>query len=92
MGIWRTSKIDTVWANICKCEGEAFYTVRNIQYSYAVKDNYILINNDSRRKITRAAIEKALCIEDPKPSKIQKANIWGPSYVFGIITDSRIAR
>ena len=81
---------EKVWANICKCKGATFYTVRNIEYTYVVKDNYILINNDSRRRIGKDAVEKAFRIENPTPSKILKENIWGPSYVCGIITDSRI--
>ena len=90
MSFWKSNQIDKVWANICKCEGETFYTVKNIGYTYVVKDNCILINNDLRRKIRKDAIEKALRLENPKPSKIQKENIWGPSYVYGIISDSRI--
>ena len=90
MSFWKSSQIDKVWANICKYEGETFYTVRDIGYTYVVKDNCILINNDSRRKIRKDAIEKALRIENPSPSIIQKENIWGPSYVFGIISDNRI--
>ena len=83
--------INTVWNNICKYEGETFITkARKISYTYTVKDGYILINNDKRRKITKAALEKALTINDPTPSKIQRENIWGQSYVCGIITDSRI--
>ena len=87
MSLWKTNKIEKVWANICKYEGEVFYTVTNIEYNYTVKDNYILINNDPRRRITRAYFEKALEIENPTPSKI---NLRGQSYIYGIITDSRI--
>ena len=90
MSFWKKNNIDTVWANICKCEGEIFLTVRRVEYTYTVKDNYILINNDTRRRITKDAIERALTIENPTPSKILRENIWGPSYVYGIITDSRI--
>ena len=50
-------------------------------------NNYILINNDPRRRITKASFEKALEIENPTPSKI---NLRGQSYIYGIITDSRI--
>ena len=60
MSFWKKKNIDVVWANICKYEGEAFFTVTNVEYNYVVKDNYILINNDPRRKITKAYIEKAL--------------------------------
>ena len=83
--------INSVWNNICKCEGETFITkARKKSYTYTVINDYILINNDKRRKISKAALEKALTINDPTPSKIQRENIWGQSYVCGIITDSRI--
>ena len=87
MGIWKTKSIDKVWANICKHEGETFYTVTNIEYRSVFKDDCILINNDPRRRITKASFEKALEIENPTPSKI---NLRGQSYIYGIITDSRI--
>ena len=90
MSFWKINKIDKVWANICQHEGEVFYTTRKIEYKYVVEENCILINNDPRRKIKKCAIEKALIIENPSPSKIQRENIWGPSYVYGIITDGRI--
>ena len=53
-------------------------------------DNYLLINDDKRRKITKDSLITALTITNPTPSKIQRENIWGPSYVYGIITDKRI--
>ena len=91
MNLWKSNKIDRVWGNICKSEGETFFTIsRKTPYTYVVKDNYILVNNDIRRKITKAALEKALTLINPTPSKIQKEKIWGPSYVCGIITDIRI--
>jgi hypothetical protein len=61
-----------------------------IAYSYVVKDNYILINNDLRRKITKINLAKALEIQNVTCAKIGNAGIWGPSYIYGIITDSRI--
>ena len=90
MSFLNTRKIDKVWANICKHEGEIFHTTTNIEYTYVIKDNYILINNDSRRKITKTNLSKALEIQNPTCSKIRNAGIWAPSYIYGIITDSRI--
>jgi len=90
MSFWTSNSIDKVWANICKHEGNVFHTVKSKEYTYVVKDNYILINNDSRRKITRTNLAKALKIQNPTCYKIGNAGIWGPSYVYGIITDSRI--
>jgi len=87
MALWNVNKIDRVWNNILKYEGEPFYTVTNIEYRYVVKDNYILVNDDPRRRISKANFEKALKIVNPTPSKI---NLRGQSYIYGIITDSRI--
>lgn len=87
MAFWNEKKIDRVWNNILKHEGEAFYTITKIEYRYVVKDNYILVNDDPRRRITKANLEKALEIVNPTPSKI---NLRGQSYIYGIITDSRI--
>ena len=84
------NKIEDVWSNIRKHEGKFFYTIRKVKYTYTVISDYLLINNDTRRKIKKSSIEKSLNIENPTPSKIQKENIWGPSYICGIITDSRI--
>ena len=83
----KIKNIEKIWGNICKHEGEAFYTKTNIEYIYVVNDNYILINNDPRRRITRITLAKALEIENPTPSKI---NMRCQSYIYGIITDHRI--
>ena len=90
MRLYKVINIDQVWDNICKHEGDTFSTVRNIPFGYVVYDDYILINNDKKRKISKSALNKALNINEPTPSKILKEGIWGPSYVYGIITDHRI--
>ena len=90
MNLGTSNKIDKVWANICKHEGDVFHTATNIEYNYVVKENYILINNDYRRKITKTNLSKALEIQNPTCAKIGNAGIWGPSYVYGIISDYRI--
>lgn len=43
-----------------------------------------------KKSISKEALEKALSIENPTRSKIEEEGIWGPSYVYGIITDKRI--
>ena len=82
--------IETIWNNIKLHKGETFKTVRGIEYTYVVVEDYILINDDKKRRITRDAIKTAITIKNPSPSKIQEEGIWGPSYVYGIITDKRI--
>ena len=89
MSLCKSNNIDKVWANICKHEGEVFYTSkRKTPYTYVIKDEYIVINNNLRRgRITKEMLEIALMIKNPTPSKIGG---WAPSYICGIITDYRI--
>ena len=82
--------IDTIWNNIKYHESETFKTVRGVEYQYAVYNDYILVNDDKKRRITKDDVRKTLSIVNPTPSKIQKAGIWGHSYIYGIITDDRI--
>ena len=82
--------IETIWNNIKSNEGEIFRTIRGVEYTYVVVEDYILINNDKKRRITKDSIKTAITINNPSSSKIQKQGIWGPSYVWGIITDKRI--
>ena len=81
---------ELMWNNIRMCESEVFNTVRGIAYTYVVYNDYILINDDKKRRINKDSIRRAILIENPTPSKINRENIWGPSYVYGIITDRRI--
>ena len=89
MSFLKATNIDRVWANICKYEGEIFFTQkRKTPYTYMIKNDYIVINNNTRRgRITKEMLKSALLIEDPTPSKIGG---WAPSYICGIITDYRI--
>ena len=70
----------TVWENVVKHQGEKFYTKTGISYTYVVREDYILVNNDRRRKITKEMLERAALIENPLPAKLQQENIGGPSY------------
>ena len=88
MSLWKPNNIDKVWANICKHEGDVFYTVTNKEIKYVVKDNYIIVVSiPSRERIPKTNFEKALEMNVSKPSEI---NLRGQSYIYGIITDSRI--
>ena len=87
MSLLKSNNIDKVWANICKHEGDTFHTVRNKEYTYIVDDNYIIISIPSQTRITKTYFEKALEMNVSKPSEI---NLRGQSYIYGIITDSRI--
>ena len=81
---------DAIWKNIKYYEGQVFKTIRGVEYKYTLHNDYILINDDKKRKIKKDAFKISVTIENPTPSKIQNEGIWGPSYVYGIITDERI--
>ena len=82
--------IQKIWNNIKLCEGETFKNIKGREYKYVVYSDFVLINDDVKCKITKNSFEKAMLIDNPSPSKIQAEGIWGPSYVYGIITDKRI--
>lgn len=63
---------DAIWNNIRHCEGETFKTVRGVEFQYVVYNDYILINDDKKRKITKDAVKKTLFIVIPLPPKFRK--------------------
>ena len=52
--------IEKIWNNICRHEGEPFYTITNKEYDYVVKDDYILVKSDSRKKLQKLISKKLL--------------------------------
>ena len=54
--------IEKVWNNIKSHEGETFRTVRGIEFTYVVVEDYILINDDKKRRITKDSIKTAITI------------------------------
>ena len=88
MSLWKSNNIDKVWENICKHEGDEFFTVTNKEIKYVVKDNYIIVVSiPSHTRISKTNFAKALEVNASKPSEI---NLYGRAYIYGIITDSRI--
>ena len=73
--------IETIWKHIRFCEGQVFKTVRGVEYTYLVYDNYLLINDDKRRKITKDSLITALTITNPTPSK-SKEKTFGVHRMF----------
>ena len=83
--------MENIWNAIKRYEGEIFYTIKGKPYSYTIKNDYIIIDNIKGGKIKKESIGKAITIADPTPSKIGSIGCWGPSYIYGIITDKRIS-
>ena len=82
--------INIAWNKIKEHEGAEFYTIRGNVYKYVVYDDFLLVENKKNRKVSKDSIEKAIKIKNPNQSKIASEGCWGPSYIYGIITDKRI--
>ena len=91
MSFINESKINEVWANICKHEGEIFLTpARKQEFKYIVKYDYLIINNGKSKRINKKGIERALNIQNLTRAKIAEEGIWWSSYVYGLLIDERI--
>lgn len=69
-------------------EGETFYTVTGKPYTYEFLSENVIKSSRARYHISLSSFEKAIEINPTRVCQIQK-EVRGPSYVFGIITDSR---
>ncbi|MBS5934153.1 MAG: hypothetical protein KIC94_14935 [Clostridiales bacterium] len=80
---------DRIWTNILNHQGEEFHTVRGKTCSYKISGNHIVLLN-TNRTIPRSNIEQAITVINPTVSKFNSMNLQGSSYIFAIISDSRI--
>ncbi len=83
---------EIIWNTIKQLEGETFYTIKGKPFSYIVKNDCLIIQHIKGGRIKKDSIEKALMITNPNTTKIASAGCWGPSYIYGIITDKRITK
>lgn len=81
--------IDRVWVNIRTHEGEVFYTKTRKPFTYRTTDRLVVLQN-TNRNIPIGDFAKALNVVNPSVVKFQQMNLQGPSYLYGIISDSRI--
>lgn len=86
------NNINSIWENIIRHEGDVFYTVTGLEFTYEVIGNAIQIYRDEKhgqKTISKNNFEKALSYQQ-YDSKEFSNKIWGPSYVRGILEDYRI--
>lgn len=68
-------------------EGEIFYTVTGKPYTYKFVCENVIKPSRAKYNISLSNFEKAIEINPTELHQIRE--VRGPSYVFGIITDSR---
>lgn len=81
--------IDDVWARIERHQGELFRQKRGGEFTYRIAYGAVLPDR-TNRQLPRSHFEKAferLPVEGP--GELQ--DLQGPSYLYAILTDSRIA-
>lgn len=84
----------TIWKNLIRHEGESFYTVRNIEFTYKICGDELqpFPNNSSKiDAIHKNTIEK-ICIQNipiKKTTTISKI-FRAPAYICALLNDSRI--
>lgn len=82
--------IERIWENIRTREGEIFYTKTRKPFTYRTTSRLVILQN-TNRNIPIGDFAKALNVTNPSVVKFQQMNLQGPSYLYGIISDSRIA-
>ena len=81
-----TITIECVWEKIKACEGETFYTVKGLPFTYTVKGGELFAER-KKKSITRATFEKAFLKIQERPDEItgpKKLNVFGGPYVWAI--------
>ena len=78
-----------VWERIIRNQGELFYTVKDLPFTYQIIKNSV-VTNRTNYPINKSQFVKAYEMgELHGPGEISKI-VRGPAYVYAILTDSRI--
>lgn len=80
--------MNDIWEKIKQHQGETFYTVQGLEFSYRVEGEKV-IHTRSAKPLSRTDFEKAELLAPQKPSDLHNA-VRGPSYVYAIVTDPRL--
>lgn len=80
--------IDLVWRNLKLNEGEQFFTKTGRPFSYRIRNDYVVLLN-TPRTIPKWQVEEALGVQADTVTAYGKYQ--GPSYLFALLHDLRIA-
>lgn len=81
--------IDYVWNKIKANEGETFYTVSGLPFTYKVIGGAV-VPSRTKQNISQSCFEKALNLMPLKgPGDISNI-VRGSAYVYSVLTDKRI--
>ena len=81
--------IDTVWHRIVAYSGEVFQPEHGKSFTYSVSGDAVYLDTTDQ-DLSRSHFEKALT-RMPLSHPVQLSDLAGPSYIYTILTDPRIA-
>lgn len=80
---------DTLWYNIKAQAGQEFKTITGRTFTYEAHEGYIT-PSEVNQNISRSDFEKAYGLVPLQSPGQLRDLVRGPSYVYAILTDSRI--
>lgn len=80
--------MNEIWEKVKQHQGEVFHTVTGLEFTYTVVGERV-IHTRSKAALSRSDFEKAVTLNPQKASDLHN-DVSGPSYVYAIITDSRL--
>ena len=80
--------IELIWERICRHEGETFRQIKGKEFTYTVNGNSIKLST-TNYNIAKSTFEKALAFL-PLENTVPIQHLSAPSYLYAILTDSRI--
>ena len=77
--------IDSVWQLLTEHQGETFYTMKKLPFTYVVKGGELFVDRRSK-SITKATFEQALnkLRENPLITGPKSLNVFGAPYVWAL--------
>ena len=82
----------SVWSNVLQHVGEEFRTATDLPFTYEVDGNGLWFSREGKRvpkRLSRNEFEKGLA-RCPLHSVSDLCDLFDPSYLYGLLTDSRI--
>ena len=86
-----TMRFDEIWKRILEHQGEEFHTYRGYAFKYVVDGNQV-VPDRTKFPLHKNNFMKATDVETLSRVSDLPRNVMGPSYVFAIMTDSRIRK
>ena len=80
---------DTVWMRIIGLEGSPFRQIRGQEFTYRIVSGAV-VPSTTNRNLPRSSFEAAYR-RRPLKSTAALQDLQGPSYLFAILTDPRVA-